>query len=106
MTEALLVERTEDYTPREHVPRLLQLEPLQVAPVLDERVRQGIADVGGLPHLPMQLIDKYVEVAMRHAILKRHPDGWFATIPGFQGVWAEERTEGQTLEVLQEVVLD
>ena len=106
MTEALLVERTENYTPREHEPRPLQLEPMQVVPVLDERFLAGIADAASLTRLPMQLVEKYVDVAVRHATLKRHPDGWFAAIPGFQGVWAKERSEEQTIEVLREVLLD
>jgi hypothetical protein len=99
MTEApLLVERAEDYTPRELEPRPLRLAPLQEVPVLNERFLAGIADVEGLTHLPMQLIEKYAEVAVRHAIFKRHPDGWV--------VWAKERSEEQTLEVLKEVLLD
>jgi predicted RNase H-like HicB family nuclease len=107
MTEALLVERVEDYTDKTELePRPLRLEPLRAMPSLDERVRRGIADVEHLPRLPMQLIDKYVEVAMRHAILKRHSDGWFAAIHGFQGVWAKGRSEEQALEVLKEVLLD
>ena len=106
MTEALQVERVEEYTNREIEPRPLRLEPLKMAPVLDERVLESIADVPSLTRLPMQLIEKYVEVAMRHATLQRHPDGWFAKIPGFQGVWAKERSNEQTLEVLQEVLLD
>jgi hypothetical protein len=107
MTEApLLVERTEDetYTPHEHEPRLLLLESVQIEVGLDERVLQGIADVERLTRLPMQLIEKYAEVAGRHATLKRHPDGWVATVLGFQGVWAKERTKERTLEVLKEVV--
>ncbi len=107
MTEAtLLVEQAEDYTSRELKPRPLQLAPLQEVPVLNERFLAGIADVENLTHLPMQLIEKYAEVAVRHAIFKRHPDGWVATIRGFSGVWAKERSEEQALEVLKEVVLD
>ncbi len=107
MTEApLLVERTEDYTPHEHEPRLLLLESVQIEVGLDERVLQGIADVERLTRLPMQLIEKYVEVAIRHATLKRHPDGWFATILGFQGVWAKESSRERALEVLEEVLSD
>lgn len=107
MTEApLLVERVEDYTPRELEPRPLHLVPLEVVPGLDERFLAGIADVESLTPLPMQLIEKYADVAVRHATLKRYPDEWFATILGFPGVWAKERSEEQTLKVLKEVVVD
>jgi predicted RNase H-like HicB family nuclease len=53
-------------------------------------------------------LEKYAEIAaQRHGVLKRLPDGkWFATIPDFEGVWASELTPEQTLEVLEEVVLD
>jgi hypothetical protein len=106
MTEALRIDRTEDYTPRELEPRLLRLESVQIEVGLDDRVLEGIEDVPSLPRLPMQLIEKYVEAAVRHAALKRHPDGWFASILSFQGVWAKERTKEQTLEVLKEVLWD
>jgi hypothetical protein len=106
MTEALRIDRTEDYTPRELEARPLRLESVQVEVGLDERFLAGIADVESLTRLPMQLIEKYVEVAVRHATLKRHPDGWFAEVPGFQGVWAKEHSEEYTLEVLKEVLLD
>ena len=107
MTEALLVERAEDYTDRAKLePRPLQLEFMQLVAISNDRVRESVADIGSLPRLPMQLIEKYADIAIRHATLKRYPDGWFAAIPGFQGVWAKERTEEQTLEVLKEVVLD
>lgn len=107
MTEApLLVEKVEDYTPRELEPRPLHLVPLEAVPGLNKRVIAGIADVESLTQLPMQLIEKYAEAAVRHAILKRHPDGWVATVLGFQGVWAKERSEEQALEVLKEVIKD
>lgn len=106
MTVALQVERVEEYTNSEIEPRPLRLEPLQKVPVLDERVHQSIADVESLTQLPMQLIEKYAEIAIRHATLKRYPDGWVATIPRFQGVWAEGPSQEQALDVLREVVLD
>ncbi len=110
MTEAVMVERVEDYTnrpePETHAygPELLRLV-IQVVED-NERVREGLADMESLPQLPMQLIDKYVRVAVQHATWKRHPDGWVATILGFPGVWAKERSREQTLEVLREVVQD
>jgi predicted RNase H-like HicB family nuclease len=111
MTEAVMVERVEDYTdrpePETHAygPEPLRLV-LQVVVEENERVREGVADIASLPQLPMQLIEKYVEVAVRHATLKRHPDGWVATILGFPGVWTKERSKEQALEVLKEVVRD
>jgi predicted RNase H-like HicB family nuclease len=78
----------------------------QPEPVYDRRVQEAILERESLPHLPMQLIEKYADIAARHATLKWYPDGWFAKIPGFQGVWAQERTEEKTLEVLKEVVAD
>jgi predicted RNase H-like HicB family nuclease len=73
----------------------------------NERVHQSVVETKSLPRLPMQLIEKYTEIAIRHATLKRLADGeWFAKVPGFQGVWAAERSREQTLEELKEVVLD
>jgi len=106
MTETLQVERVEEYTDRELEPRPLRLEPVQVVTILDERVRNGVADIDSLTRLPLQLFEKYVDIAMRHAVLRRHPGGWLAKISGFQGVWADERSEEQALETLREVLLD
>lgn len=73
----------------------------------NEQVRQHLAEANALPRLPMQLIEKYAGIAVRHATLKRLPDGeWFAKIPHFQGVWAKEPSQEQALEVLKEVVLE
>jgi len=70
-------------------------------------VLAAIEDADELPHLPMQLIERYADLAVGHATLKQVEDGeWFATIPGFPGVWAKEATEEKTLEVLREVVED
>lgn len=112
MTQAVMVDRVEDFTdrpePETHAygraPSRLVM--VQVVVEENERIREGLADLGNLPRLPMQLIEKYVGVAARHAILKRYPDGWFATILGFPGVWAKERTREETLDVLKEVLLD
>lgn len=107
MTEALLMEAAEDRTNEAELqPRPLRLEFVQVASLLNERVREGVADIESLTRMPMQLIEKYAEQAARHAILKRYPDGWLATIFGFPGVWAMEPTEEETRKVLEEVVLD
>jgi|SRR5215211_4945715 len=74
----------------------------------DDQVREVISEVKQFPQLPMQVIEKYAEIAAwRHGALKRLPDGgWFATIPGFEGVWASEPSREETLEALEEVVLD
>ena len=111
MTEAVMIGRVKDYTDRpEPETHAYSLEPLrlvvQVVVEENERVREGLADIGSLPRLPIQLIEKYAEVAVRHANLKQYPDGWVATILGFPGVWAKEHSKEQVLEVLKEVVLD
>jgi predicted RNase H-like HicB family nuclease len=78
----------------------------------DEQVREVISramsEIEQFPELPMQLIGKYAQIAAwGHGALKRLPDGgWFATIPDFEGVWASEPSRNETLEALEEVVLD
>jgi predicted RNase H-like HicB family nuclease len=55
--------------------------------------------------LPDQLIARYVERAMLRAEVKQYPDGtWFAEIPRFAGVWANQPTEEATLEELKETL--
>lgn len=111
MAEALLADRGENFTyrdpDRDPESRPLRLEPLRTVPIANERVLVAIEDADKLPHLPMQLIEKYADLAVRHATLKRVEDGeWFATIPDFPGVWAKEATEEEALEMLREVVED
>lgn len=38
--------------------------------------------------------DQYLREAMRHAQYERTESGWYASIPGFQGLWAT----GETIE--------
>ncbi len=107
MTEAVL-DRTYAPEPEKHThrpePSLFRLHP---GAAVHERVRKGVADVESLTRLPMQLIEKYAALAVRHAALKQVEDGeWFATIPNFRGVWAKDATEEKTLEALREVVVD
>jgi predicted RNase H-like HicB family nuclease len=111
MAEALLADRGENFTyrdpDRDPKAHRLALEPLRAVPILSERVRKGIADADRLSHLPMQLIEKYANFAVRHAVLEQVEDGgWFATIPGFRGVWAKGSTEQETLALLREIVED
>jgi hypothetical protein len=76
--------------------------------VSDDLLREIGPEVEQFPQLPMQIIGKYAEIAAwRHGASKRLPDGgWFATIPGFEGVWASEPSLEQTIEALEAVVLD
>ena len=61
----------------------------------------------GRRELPTQLIARYVERAMIRAEVKQYPDGtWFAEIPRFPGVWANQPTEEATLEELKETLLE
>lgn len=71
------------------------------------RVVQLLQEAQSLPQLPMQVIEKYADIAVRHANLKRIGGGeWFASVPGFQGAWASESSSERTLEALKEVIMD
>lgn len=52
--------------------------------------------------LPEQLIERYVVLAMQGALVELLEDesGWYAEIPGFEGLWADGRSEDEALEVL------
>ena len=55
----------------------------------------------------MQLILQYAEVAARHARTRELDDGtWLADIDGFDGVWSNEASPKQALDVLGEVVFE
>ena len=55
--------------------------------------------------LPIQLIRRYVDRAMRRAETKQYPDGqWFAEIPGFPGVWGSQDSEAAALDELRETL--
>jgi hypothetical protein len=76
--------------------------------ISDELLQQIGSEIQQFPQLPMQIIRKYAELAAwGHGSLKRLPDGgWSAAIPGFEGVWASESTKEETLEALNDTVLD
>lgn len=53
------------------------------------------------------MLTEYIHAAMRHAAYKMYKDGsFFATIPGFPGVWAHARTVEGGREELREVLED
>ncbi len=53
------------------------------------------------------MLTDYIRAVMRHAKYKMYDDGnFFATIPGFQGVWAHARTVEECREELREVLED
>ncbi len=53
------------------------------------------------------MLTDYIHAAMRHATYKIYEDGhFFATIPGFQGVWAHAGTVEECREELSEVLED
>ena len=51
------------------------------------------------------MITDYIQAAMKRATYKLLEDGaYFGEIPGFQGVWASEKTLEECRRVLQEVL--
>lgn len=53
------------------------------------------------------MLTSYIDAAMRHAAYKMYEDGtFFATIPGFQGVWAHAETVEACREELREGLED
>ncbi len=57
--------------------------------------------------LPVQLIRRYAKLAAKRAESEKLEDGtWFASIRGFEGVWAEGESEEEALEAVEGVVRD
>jgi predicted RNase H-like HicB family nuclease len=57
--------------------------------------------------MPLQLIRDYARLAVRHADIQEQEDGTFlAKIHDFPGVWANEATLTETLDVLEDVVYE
>ena len=51
------------------------------------------------------MIVHYIHMALKHAEYKTLEDGtWFASIPGFDGVWANAATVENCREELEEVL--
>jgi predicted RNase H-like HicB family nuclease len=49
----------------------------------------------------------YIQAAMGHAVYEQLEDGtYYGSIPGFQGVWADERTLVETQVELQSALED
>jgi predicted RNase H-like HicB family nuclease len=55
--------------------------------------------------VPPQALTQYCKAAIERARLERlDDDSWYAEIPGFPGVWANEATPEQCRQVLREVL--
>jgi predicted RNase H-like HicB family nuclease len=51
------------------------------------------------------MLNEYMDKAMQHAQYERLADGaYFATIPGFEGLWASAQTEQGCRKELREVL--
>ena len=51
------------------------------------------------------MLTEYIQAALRKANYKKlDDDSWFAEIPGFQGVWANEKTVEECRYELCEVI--
>ena len=51
------------------------------------------------------MLSDYMDQAMQHAQYERIEDGtYFATIPGFEGLWADGKTEEACRKELREVL--
>ena len=54
--------------------------------------------------VPSDLLERYVDVAMRGAVPRTIESGrWYADLPGFPGVWADGESPKQCLDTLVEV---
>ncbi|MBA3792566.1 MAG: type II toxin-antitoxin system HicB family antitoxin [Rubrobacter sp.] len=57
--------------------------------------------------LPVQLIKRYAMLAASRADTERLDDGgWYAEVPGFPGVWAQEDSESEVIKQIETVVRD
>ncbi len=69
----------------------------------DERLNEA----GPSRPMPVHLVEKYADLAVRHAMVMQEDDGmWLAKIDGFPGVWASEPSVVEALAVLKEVVFE
>lgn len=74
----------------------------------EEQVRHLAEEASRFPRLPLQIIEKYADMAARrYAILKQLEDGeWFIKAQGFPGVWANGESQEQAIKSLREVIFD
>jgi predicted RNase H-like HicB family nuclease len=69
--------------------------------------RSELSTPGDDRPMPVGLILRYAELAVRHAVVEQQEGGqWLATIRDFPGVWACEESAVEALEVLEEVVFE
>ena len=59
----------------------------------------------GLRQIPQDIFEQYKKAALEKARLEQLSDGtWYAEIPGFPGVWANDRDKEKCRQVLAEVL--
>jgi predicted RNase H-like HicB family nuclease len=73
----------------------------------EDRNTNGASKAVTQRELPPNLLQEYARLAVRGAELNRREDGsWFAEIPSFEGVWANEASHAEALDALEEVLFD
>ena len=69
--------------------------------------QDGTSEITYRRPMPMQMIRQYAEAVARRATVRELDDGtWFAEIEGFDGVWANEASPKEALDVLPDIVAD
>lgn len=110
MTEAMRMETYRTDSEDVRLSEDVHLERSQVLPegFTEEQVQQLVEEASEFPQLPLQIIEKYADMAARrYAALTQLDNGeWFAKAKGFPGVWASEESEEQAVKALQEVLFD
>jgi predicted RNase H-like HicB family nuclease len=75
--------------------------------VWTEKVAFGTSEVESSVSIPVSLVERYSSEAVRHAQWERLEDGdWYASIEGFEGVWASGPNPEDVGRELREVVFD
>jgi predicted RNase H-like HicB family nuclease len=58
-------------------------------------------------YIPQTLLSRYLRAALKGLEFRQFEDGsWYAQLPGFPGVWANEETLPDCMKTLEEVLVD
>ena len=73
----------------------------------ERMTQEGLREIVYRRPLPMRSVSQYARTAVRQATTRQLADGsWLAAIEGFSGVWANEPSQKEALDALEEVVLE
>lgn len=73
---------------------------------IEETMHDGIVSTDDVEGIPRPLVDLYVDIAVRHALVREvDPGVWVATVAGLEGAWGDGESPDDAVSELREAIV-